>query len=199
MLVVKLAEADGHFAAAGAGSSDNHERARGFHIVVTAETVVRVDEIHIRRVAVDCVVAVSGNPHSGKAVAESVGAALAVVVGYHHRAYQKASLLELCAKTQHVHIVGYSKVAAYLVFLDIDRAYHYHDLGMVTELTKHTKLAVRLETRQHAACMMVVEKFASELEVKLVAELGYTLLDVFGLDFEIFLVIKTVFHNGLQN
>ena len=70
---------------------------------------------------------------------------------------------------------------------------------MVTQLAEHSELAVGLKTGQDAACMVVVKEFASEFEVKLVAELSYALLDVFGLNFEIFLVVKTVFHNGLQN
>lgn len=47
--------------------------------------------------------------------------------------------------------------------------------------------------------MIIVEELAAKLEIQFVAEPGDALLDVFGLDFEIFLVIETVFHNGIQN
>ena len=47
--------------------------------------------------------------------------------------------------------------------------------------------------------MIIVEKFTSELEVEFVAELSDALFDVFGLNFEIFLVVESVFQNGLQS
>ncbi len=47
--------------------------------------------------------------------------------------------------------------------------------------------------------MIIVEEFATKLQIELISELGYTLLDVFGLNFQILVVVKAVFHNGLQN
>ena len=44
--------------------------------------------------------------------------------------------------------------------------------------------------------MIIVEEFAAEFKVKLVAEPGYAFQYVFRLDFEILLVVKTIFHNG---
>jgi hypothetical protein len=46
--------------------------------------------------------------------------------------------------------------------------------------------------------MMVVKELASELKIKLVTELSYALLDVFGLYPKILVVVKSVYHNGLQ-
>ena len=69
---------------------------------------------------------------------------------------------------------------------------------MVAELAEHSELDIGLETREHAACMMVVEKFSAEFEIELVAELSYTLLNMFGLNLEVFVVVESVSHNGLQ-
>ncbi len=63
---------------------------------------------------------------------------------------------------------------------------------------KHTQLAVRLETGEYTASVVIVEELASELKIKLVSELGYALLDVFGLYPQILFVVKSVYHNGLQ-
>ena len=46
---------------------------------------------------------------------------------------------------------------------------------------------------------MVVKKFTSEFEVKFIAELGDTLLNVFRLYLQILVVVKSVFHNGMQS
>ncbi len=142
---------------------------------------------------------IGGDAHALQTLAESIGTALAIVVGYNDRTYKEPPVLELRAQTQHIHIVGYSKVITNLVFLNIDGTDHNHDFSMVAQLAEHTQLTVGLETGEHTARMMVIKKFTPQLKIKFVAELRYTLLDVFGLDFEIFLVVKTVFHNGLQN
>ena len=198
VLVVELAETHGHLAAAGAGGGDDDQGAAGLDVVVLAETLVGVNQGHIGRIAVDCVVAVGLDAKPFEALAESNGAALAVIVGYHHRAHHESPVLELAAKAQDILVVGYAEVVADFVFLDVDRADYNDDFCLVAQLLEHPQLAVGLESGQNAAGMVVVEKFSSELKVELVSELGYALLDVFGLNFEIFLVIKTVFHNGLQ-
>ena len=46
---------------------------------------------------------------------------------------------------------------------------------------------------------MVIEKFSTELQIKLVAKLGYALLYMLRLNSEIALVIKSVLHNGTQS
>ena len=42
---------------------------------------------------------------------------------------------------------------------------------------------------------MVVEEFASEFQVEFVSEFGYSGFDSLRLDFQIFVVVKTVFHH----
>ena len=69
---------------------------------------------------------------------------------------------------------------------------------VIDELREHLELVVRLEARQYTAGVVIVEKLASELHVELVAEFGDALLDMFGLDLEIFLRVEPVFHNGIQ-
>ena len=43
--------------------------------------------------------------------------------------------------------------------------------------------------------MIVVEEFTTKFEVELVAKLSDTLLNVFGLNFNVFVVVEAVFHN----
>ena len=56
MLLIKLAQAHRHLAATRSGSCDDDQRTRGRHIIVFAESLVRVDEFHIIRIALNGVV-----------------------------------------------------------------------------------------------------------------------------------------------
>ena len=47
--------------------------------------------------------------------------------------------------------------------------------------------------------MVVVKELASEFEVKLVSELRYALLDLFGLNPQIFVIVKSRFHTECKD
>ena len=142
---------------------------------------------------------ISDDTHPFQALAKCISAALSVIMSYNNRAHHKSSILELSAQSQHIHIIGDAQILTHLAFLDVQRTDHNHNLGLVAQLMQHSQLAVGLKARQHTACMMIIEKLASKLKVKFVAELRDTLFYMFGLNLEIFLVIKTIFHNGLQS
>ena len=84
MLVVELGETDCHLAAARSGGGNHHERARGLHEIVLAVALLRVDELHIVRVALDGVVVVGGDTQALQALAVGVGGFLPIVVGDDH-------------------------------------------------------------------------------------------------------------------
>ena len=132
-------------------------------------------------------------------LAEGIGTGLAVVVCDNHRSYQKAAALELLTQTQDVHVIGDTQVTAHLVLLNVNGTDYDNNLSIVAQLVEHAQLTVRLETGKDAAGVVIVEEFASELKVKFVAELSYALLDVFGLYPQILVVVKSVYHNGLQS
>ena len=56
------------------------------------------------------------------------------------------------------------------------------------------QLRVRLEARQHTAGVVVIEEFATEFEIKFALKLSYTLLDMFALYANLFVVVETVLH-----
>ena len=122
------------------------------------------------------------------------GAFLTAEVGDDHRVDEKPALDERVPQPQHILVVRDPEVPAHLVLLDVDRADDDHDLRLVPELEQHVQLAVRTESRQDARSVVVVEELASELQVELVSEARYALLDVFRLNLEIFLVIEPVKH-----
>ena len=64
----------------------------------------------------------------------------------------------------------------------------------INQLRQHSQFAVGLETREHAARMVIVEQLAAQLQVQLAAELVDPLDNPLRLDLRILIVIKTDFH-----
>ena len=101
---------------------------------------------------------------------------------------------EFIPEAQHVHVISDAEVASDLIFLDVYGTDDNDDFGIVFHLKEHLELAVRLKSRQDAAGMVVVKQLPAELHVKFVTELRNPLLDVLGLDLQIFLVVEPVLH-----
>ena len=146
MLVIELAEAHGHLAAARAGSRHDHQRTSSLDKIVFAEAFVGIDQIDIAGVSLDGIMAIGCDAHARETRAESIGAALPVVVGDYHRADHKPAFQEFFAEAQHIHAVCYPQIIAHLILLDIARRDHNHDFRIVAQLAQHTQLAVGLET-----------------------------------------------------
>ncbi len=100
---------------------------------------------------------IGGDAEILESAAERIGAALTVVVSDYNRRHHKPAFCKLLAQSKHVHIIGYAQIGAYLVFFNILCADYNHDFSLVGQLAKHTQLAVGLESRKHAAGVMVVE------------------------------------------
>ena len=198
LLLEKLTQTNSHLAASGTGGSNHHQRTGCHDIIVTAESLIGINQGNIVRVTLYDIMDVGDNTQAFEALAESIGTGLTVVVGYYHRPDQKAAALELFPQTQDVHIIGDTQVTANLVLFNVNGTDHYHNLGIIAELLQHTQFTVWLETGEHAAGVMVIEELASELEIKFVSELSDSLLDMFGLYPKILVVVKSVYHNGLQ-
>ena len=194
VLLVELAEAHGHLAAAGAWGGDDHQWARGLDVVVAAEALVAVDELHVGGVALDYIMVVGLDAHTLEALAIGRGTGLAVVVGDDDTGDEETALHENLAQAQHILVVGDAEVATFLVFLDVGGADDNHDLGIVLQLREHLQFAVGLKAWQHAAGVVVVEQLAAKFQIEFVAKLGDAFLDVLGLYPKVFLVVKTVFH-----
>ncbi len=130
-------------------------------------------------IAVDGVVYVRLDAQALETVAELVGCMLAGIVSDDHRAHHEVAAHKLIAQAEHILVVGDAQVGAHLVLLDIIGTYHNQNLDAVAQLSQHAQLAVGLETRQHARCMMVVEELATQFKIEFSVELGYTLPDMF--------------------
>ena len=179
VLVVELAEAHGHLSAARPRSRHDHERTGCLHVIILTVALFGVNQGYIVRVTLDRVVVVGLDAHLLELGLVSFGAGLTVEMGDHHAADQEAPVLELRAEPQDIHVIGDAVVGPHLVLLYVIGTDDNDDLRAVAELLEHPQLAVRLESRQDPAGVVVVKQFASKLKIELVPELGYAFLDVF--------------------
>ena len=85
------------------------------------------------------------------------------VLGHTHAAHIQAHTLEGVDQAQHIQIVGDAVIAADLAAHNVLGADDDDDLRLILQLQQHLQLAVRLEARQHAGGMIVVEQLAAEL------------------------------------
>ena len=111
-----------------------------------------------------------------------------------HTADIESSVGEHVAQPEHVLVVSDAQVASHLVFLYVLSADDDDNFRIVLQLHEHAQFAVGLEPGQHTTGMIIVVEFSAEFKIKLVTELGYTLLDALRLDAEIFVVVESYFH-----
>ena len=126
------------------------------------------------------------------------GAGLAAEMGDDNAVYAEAAVQEFVAEAEDVHVVGDPEVCPDFVLLDVHGADDDDDLGVILHLHEHFEFTVRLETRQDAAGVVIIEEFTAELHVELVAESGDAVPDVFRLDLEILSVVEPVFHKSFS-
>ena len=134
VLLIQLAEADGHLAAAGTGGSDDDEGTGGLDIVVLAEALLGVDQCDIGRIPLDGVMVINLDAHALQTLAVGIGAGLAVVMGDDHRTHHEAAAHELVAQAKDIHVIGDAEIAADLVLFNVNGTDDDDDLAVVDEL-----------------------------------------------------------------
>ncbi len=75
----------------------------------------------------------------------------------HYGTHIKPTALEFMHKTLYILIISDTKITSNLVFLDMCSIYYDHYLCPVSNLHKHTKLGIRLKSRKHARCMIIIK------------------------------------------
>ena len=196
VLVVQLGKAGRHFAAAGAGGRDDHQRALSLDVIVLAVALVADDAGHIVGVAGNFVVAEGADAQTVQPLFKGLHLRCGGVLGHAHAAHIQAHLLKRVDQAQHVQIVGDAVVAADLVADDVLGADNDDHLGLILQLKQHLQFGIGLKTRQHAGCMVIIEQLAAEFQIELVVELLDALTDVLRLHRKIFIVVKSNFHRS---
>ena len=106
VFVVQLGQADGHLSAAGAGRSDDHQRALGLNVLVAAVALIADNAGHIVGVAGDLVVAEGADAQIVEALFKGLHLRGGGVLGHTHAAHIQAHTLEGVDQAQHIQIVG---------------------------------------------------------------------------------------------
>ena len=171
VLIIKLTQANRHLTAARTRRSNNNQRTLCFNIIVLTEALVRGNQTHVMRIALDEIMAVSLDALALQTLFEGDGGRLAIIMSDDNRTHHETTVLELTTKAQHVLIVCNAQVGTLLVLLNIGCTNHDNNLNAIADFLEHAQFAVRLKTRQYSAGMMIVKKFTAQFEVKLSVKL----------------------------
>ena len=190
VVMVQLAQAGGHLAAAGTGGGDDDQRTGGLNVVIDAETLIGHDVSHIVGIAGDVIVPVAPDAQLFQTLQEGVCRRLAAVTGQHHAAHIQAHLPEGVNQAQNVCVIGNAQVAPDLVLFNIRSVDGDDHFCVIGKLLQHPDLAVRLKAGKHPGCVVIVKKLAAKFQIQLAAELGDPLADLFRLGGKIFLIVK---------
>ena len=191
VLVIELAQAGRHFAAAGARCGDDHQLAAGLDIIVLPKAVFADDVFHIQRIAVDGIVVIAFQAQIGQPGVEGIGCRLSRVPRQDDAPYGQPVAAEGIDQTKHIQIVSNAEVSPDFILFDIVGVDHDDDLRLIGQLHQHADLAVWLKTRQDARCMIIIEELSSEFHIELSAELVDTPADHFRLFLQIQIVVKS--------
>ena len=179
--MIELAQAGGQLAAAGSGSRDHHQLPGGLDIIVLAEASVGDHKSGIGGVSLNGIVMIYLHPHALQSCLEGLGRHVVVIPGQYHTGDIEPEVPEDIDEPDHIQIVSNAQVSPNLVLLNIRGVDGNDHLHLVLQLQQHPELAVRLEAGKYPGRVVVIVKFAAELQIELAAELGDPLPDVAGL------------------
>ena len=165
VLVIELTKTHSHLATARTGCRDYNKLTRSLGKVVATETLVGINQLNIVWIPIDGVVIAHLNAHTLEARTIGIGAFLTIVVSDNNIGGIQARFLKLATQAQHIFVVGDAQVATHLVLFDVESANHNYHLSNVAQLHEHSQFAVGVETRQNAACVIIVKQLTSKLEV----------------------------------
>ena len=118
IFVEELRKTGGHFATAGAGGRNYHQRAGGFDVFILTKAIIADDERDIGGIIGDDIVAVDLDPQGLQALLEGIGGWLGMVMGDADAAHIQADPTEGIDEAQDIQIVGDTQIAAALVLFD---------------------------------------------------------------------------------
>ena len=194
VLVIELAQAGSHLAAARTGGGDHHHGAAGFDIFIAPQSLVGHHMRHIGGISGNGIMPVAFHTQRFQPLDERLGVGLPGVLGDDHAAHIEAQRAEHVDQPQYVIVIGDAQIAPNFAFFNIAGADGHHDLHLVLHGAQHPDLAVRLKARQYPAGVVVVKQLAAELQIQLAAELCAALANMLRLQRQIFVVVKTQFH-----
>ena len=195
VLVIELGEAGRHLAASGTRRRHNDERSCGLDIIIAAVSLFADNQRDVGGIAGDRIVAVDLQAQGLELFLVRNSGGLVGEAGQNDASDVETVACEGVHKAEQILVIGDAEIAADLVLLDVGRVDRDDDFGLVLELAEHCDLGVGLEAGKHAGRMIVVKELAAEFQIELSAEFADSLSDMFGLCFEILIIIKSDLHD----
>ena len=119
---------------------------------------------------------------------------MVLIAGEHNTAdVQSLTAIDI-DETQHIVVVGDAEIGTDFVFFNIAGVDGDDHFGLIGKLQQHLELAGRLKSRKYTGCMVIVKKLSAEFKIKLVVKAGNPFADLFGLQFQVFLIVKSCLH-----
>ena len=165
VLVIELAQAHGHLAAARAGGGDHHQGAGGLHKFVLSIPLLADDERDVIGVSLNGVMAVDLQPQGLQLGLEDFRGGLATEPGEHHAAHREAKAPKGVNEPEGVGAVGDAQVPPDLALFQVHGGHGHHDLHLVFQLHEHANFGVGMKPRQNPGGVVVVKEFSAEFQV----------------------------------
>ena len=87
VLTIKLAQTHRHLTAARTRSRNDDQRTCRLHIIILSKAIVRSNQFHIMRIAVNEIVTIGLDAHTFQTMTELVSSTLPIIMGDDHRAH----------------------------------------------------------------------------------------------------------------
>ena len=111
-----------------------------------------------------------------------------------HASYIKTASGKLINKTENIFVISDAQVTAHFVFVDVCSTDNNDDFSLITELHKHTELAVRFKSRKNTGSVVIVKKLSAEFKIQFVVKFADAVANMLRLHLQILLVVKSCFH-----
>ena len=194
ILMIKLGKAGSHFSASGSRCSDDNQWSCCFDIIILSVTFITYNQRSIVRVSRNEVQYINLNSKFLKTFPECISTFLSGILGDADTSDIESALGKYFHKAEYIFIISDTKVTSDFIFINISSADYNNDLCLIRKLHQHTQFAVRLKSRKNSGSMVVIKKLAAKFQIKFVSKLVDTFPNMFGLHFQILVVVKSYLH-----
>ena len=194
ILMIKLGKAGGHFSASGSRSSDDNQWSCCFDIIVLAISLITYNKGSIVRITRDQIKHVYFDSKLLQTFLKRISTFLSGILGDADTSDIESALGKYFHKAEYIFIISDTKVTSDFIFINISSADYNNDLCLIRKLHQHAQFAVRLKSRKNSGSMVVIKKLAAKFQIKFVSKLVDTFPNMFGLHFQILVVVKSYLH-----
>ena len=110
--------------------------------------------------------------------------------GQHHGSHAEPLACKCIDQAQHIRVICDAVVAPDFIFLNVGGIDDDYDLRLIPQLLQHGDFGIGMEARKHAGRVIVVKELPAEFQIQLSAKLADPFTDMFGLHFQIQIIIK---------